>query len=174
MIYVFIFSHNNTQEIHDIFQVLAKFYLRFLAYEITDKQRSSWGFIGFLQSEHWITETALLMEWIAICPNVFYAVAWLFTCLVKKIFFFFLDMFFLIIKPPCKSEGKFYFNVEIYSAWEWINATFLPLPSSPSPPGNKSTKSLSFGVFSQMLFSLVLDVNYQNHILQLSVCTHWS
>lgn len=167
---MFIFSHNNTQEIHDIFQVLAKFYLCLLAYEITDRQRSSWSIIGLRQSEHWITKIAFWMECSGLCPNMSYAVLWRFTCVVKTIYSFFLfEYVFLIIKTPFKSEGKFYFNVEIYSSLR-MNKSML-LPARPTPQGNKSTESLSFCVFSIKLLSFVLDVNYQNHILQLSVCT---
>lgn len=72
--HIFFFPHNNTQEIHVIFQVLAKFYLRLLTYLIIYRQRSSLSFIGLGQSGHRITNIALFPECHGILPNIPYAV----------------------------------------------------------------------------------------------------
>lgn len=166
-IFFLFFPHNNTQEIHVIFQVLAKFYLRLLTYLIIYRQRSSLSFTGLGQSGHRITNIALFPECHGILPNIPYAVlSMLFHMPSEKKLtrFFFLFYVFLTINTPSETEGKFYFHVEIYSSSR-MNQSHIFFH------GIKSTMSLSFCEFSQMLLFFCLDMNFQNHILQIYVYT---
>ena len=90
--HMFTFSHNNAQEIHDIFQVLAKFYLSLLTYETTDRGPREVSLVWVRVSAD-RQDSSFPWTW-GILPNFPYAGLCLFTCLVRKNCFFLSDIFF--------------------------------------------------------------------------------